>query len=61
MDFEVNIHTQYILKHRKPVACDDLMEWGVWFENKRNRRIRVTYINDIKISTVFLVVRPSIR
>lgn len=54
MDERLKMHGQYILKHRRPVICDDLLKWGTWFGNDHNRRIRVTYINGIKISTVFL-------
>lgn len=43
----------YKLKYRKPVLCKDVMEWGKWYEIS-HRRVRVTYIGDVKISTVFL-------
>ena len=45
---------QYILKYRKPVPCDDLLKWAKWFEKKRKRRVRLTYIGSVRISTVFL-------
>lgn len=44
----------YILKHRKPVFCDDLLKWGKWFEKTNKRKVRRTYLDDICISTVFL-------
>ena len=43
----------YILKHRKPVRCRSMKKWGKWF-NRNNRRVRKTYINNFRISTVFL-------
>lgn len=52
MDGRLNI--QYTLKHRKPVPCDDLLKWARWFEKRRFRRVRVTHIGDVWISTVFL-------
>ena len=50
------MHGQYILVNRKPILCDDFMVWGRWFEKARctGRRVRQTYINDIRVSTVFL-------
>jgi hypothetical protein len=46
---------RYILKHRKPVPCPDLLKWSLWLERNRNKvRIRRTVENDILISTVFL-------
>jgi len=46
--------SNYILKHRKPVPCADLFKWAKAFEVRRSRRIRVTYLDKVKISTVFL-------
>lgn len=44
----------YILKHRRPIPCDDLIKWGKWFNQSHKRRVRSTYINNLWISTVFL-------
>ncbi len=44
----------YILKHRKPIPCENVIKWGKWFERHYSRRVRSTYIQDIWISTVFL-------
>lgn len=44
---------KYILDGHKPVAIDDLLEWGKWFETA-NRTVSKTKINDVEISTVFL-------
>lgn len=43
----------YILKYRKPVLCNDFAKWGKWFETA-HRRVRLTVLNDMTISTVFL-------
>lgn len=43
----------YILKHRKPVPVPMLV-WAYWFEKPHSKRIRLTYLGDIRISTVFL-------
>ena len=45
---------KYILDGHTPVACDDLMQWGVWFENHENRRVAATEKDGIRVSTVFL-------
>lgn len=48
------METRYILKNKKVVAVDNLLEWAKWFETA-NRIVGRTYIDkDIKISTVFL-------
>jgi hypothetical protein len=46
----------YILKDKKPVPVDGLLEWGSQFEDPDSRKVRRTHIlNDwIFISTVFL-------
>jgi hypothetical protein len=44
----------YILKHRKPILCDDIIKAVKWLECRRT--IRKTYItDDLFVSTVFLV------
>ncbi len=42
----------WILVDREPVKCT-LLEWGKWFETKE-RIIEHTYIDEVRISTVFL-------
>ena len=44
---------KYILKHRKPIPCNDILKWSRWFETK-HRRIRRTEVGEVVISTVFL-------
>lgn len=43
----------YILKHRKPVPVP-MPVWAYWFGKPHSRRIRLTYLGDMRISTVFL-------
>lgn len=44
----------YVLLERTPMAVD-IMTWGAWFEEHRNRRIDRTEIDDhCHVSTVFL-------
>lgn len=45
---------QYILKGREAVPCDDLLEWGKWFENREARKIAADTVDDVRVSTVFL-------
>lgn len=50
-----NITGKYIIKHRKPIPCPDLMKWGQYMQRNRYRqRVRSTYIGTYRISTVFL-------
>lgn len=44
---------KYILVNKKPVEVIDLLKWARMTESS-NRRIALTEIGDIKISTVFL-------
>jgi len=48
---------KYILKDKKPVLCDDIIEWGTWFE-KANKHVKNDHVTvrgkKIHISTVFL-------
>jgi len=44
----------YILKHRKPVRCDDIHKVNKMMGNQTRKRVRSTYIGDYWISTVFL-------
>jgi len=44
----------YILKDKIPIACDDVVTWGKFFENVENRIVGKTNVGKIEISTVFL-------
>lgn len=48
----------YTLKYRKPVPCNDLFKWGRWMET-HSRKVRQTYVNGHRISTVFLALDHS--
>lgn len=47
---------KYILdKDGNPIICNDLILWGKWMaKNDDARRIALDYIDEVKISTVFL-------
>lgn len=46
---------KFILKDKKPIPCSDILEWGKWFENSKNRLVAQTELpGKILISTVFL-------
>ena len=45
---------KYILRDRVPIACEDTLEWGSWFQNA-DRKVMATDLGDGgRISTVFL-------
>lgn len=44
---------KFILDGHEPVACDDLMEWGRWFETA-DRIVAKDTVGDVEVSTVFL-------
>lgn len=44
---------KYILKGRKPVPCQDPIEWADWFSGS-NRVVRQEKIGNACVSTVFL-------
>ena len=44
---------KYILKGKEPVLCDNLMEFGHWYETA-DRRVALTEMDDYEVSTVFL-------
>jgi len=44
----------FILKNKKVIGIDDVLVWGKWFEDIKNRRILETTIGKYWISTVFL-------
>ena len=43
----------YILDGKIPVPCDNIIEWGRWYE-KADRHVGSNLINGARISTVFL-------
>lgn len=45
--------SRYILKDRKPVPCDDILEWGRMFES-RDRIVKQSRETGCLVSTVFL-------
>ena len=48
-------HHQYILRGKEPVACDDMHEWGRFFQNAEARRVAYDEVApEITVSTVFL-------
>ena len=50
---------KYILQGKEPILEPDLMKWGEWFENVKNRTVKKTEIDDIQISTIFLGIDHS--
>lgn len=44
----------YILKDKKPVQCNNLIEWGECMEDINKRTVKRTKKRNITISTVFL-------
>lgn len=53
--------TTYILKYRKPILCVDMFKWHLFFKRIENRRVRQTFINNIRISTIFLGINHNFR
>jgi hypothetical protein len=47
----------YILKDRKVVKVP-VMEWSIWFNDIKNRRVALTHFPGGHVSTVFLGLRP---
>jgi hypothetical protein len=46
--------TTYTLKDKTPVACEDMMEWGRWFQTS-DRQVKLDlFTPDVRVSTVFL-------
>lgn len=43
----------YVLDGHTPVPCDDVNEWGEWFQDAAGRRVAETADGEITISTVF--------
>lgn len=44
---------QYILDDRRVVLCEDDAQWKVWFA-AADRRVAQTWIDDVRVSTMFL-------
>src|SRR5713101_2382776 len=44
---------KYILRGKEIVPCDDLLEWGRWFETA-DRHVAKTRVGPLSVSTVFL-------
>lgn len=44
---------KYILKGKTPVPVDDMETWSKWF-SKASRRVALTKIGKVRVSTVFL-------
>jgi hypothetical protein len=44
---------RYILEDRKPVPCDDVMQWARWYENA-DRRVCVDMVGRVEVSTFFI-------
>jgi len=44
----------FILEGRKPVPCKDLSEWASSISQQESRRVGLTTIDDIEVSTVFM-------
>jgi hypothetical protein len=44
----------YVLRDGKVVAAKDALEWGEFFEDADARRVALTEIGNVQVSTVFL-------
>ena len=51
----------YILVDRRPVQHRNDDEWFRWYQNVENRRVALTRIDDVTVSTVFdgIDIRPQ--
>jgi len=45
----------YKLTGRRAVVCEDVTEWGEWYA-RADRCVAETWIDDVRISTVFLAI-----
>ena len=43
----------YILEGKRPVACNDLLQWATWL-GSADRRVALNEYGDVCVSTVFL-------
>ena len=50
--------TNYILEGKQPVKCDDIIQWGKWFETG-DRVVAKTEKDGVSVSTVFLGIDHS--
>ena len=48
------MNDKYILKNKKTIPTDDIIEWGKWFETANRRVAETTLKNGLWVSTVFL-------
>ena len=44
----------YILENRKVVKAGDFDDWCAWSNNEENKRVSLTEMGEIEVSTVFL-------
>src|SRR5262245_60327221 len=51
-----NLFKHYVLdSENRPVVCDDLIAWAIWFETMSNRTVGLTDVTSgIRVSTIFL-------
>ena len=49
---------KYVLVDKKPMPCDDVLEWAKKFDMK-NRHVADDKVNGVRVSTVFLGVDHS--
>lgn len=54
----MNANGKYTLDGHDAVPCEDIIEWGRWFE-KANRTVARTKVGEVEVSTVFLGVDHS--
>lgn len=50
---DTRVMKKAILDGKVVIPCDDMMEWGKWFESAK-RHVADDHIGDVRISTVFL-------
>ena len=48
----------YKLDGTKVIPCDNLIEWGEWFE-KADRQVALTELEGVRVSTIFLGIDHS--
>lgn len=55
MDKRWSTRGKYILNGRTPIPCIELVTWGLWYENNKEKtRVAETVVKDKRVSTVFL-------
>lgn len=56
------MNARYILRGKKVVACNDIRQWSLWYEeNSRARHVADTHIGAVRVSTVFLGINHARR